>query len=319
MKGQYIVKVPALDPDGNERGTLNLPAIDVPVATYTSWNLRGESIGAAGELLSLQGAYIPFPLTRAARKPRKIRAPHLPNATATTTITSAGTWKRPIASPLLGICSPTTCRDSRRCASDSSHYSRRRKTPTAARVNQNMDRLVTTTHLEMTSRAQLRPATALNTTFDLIRAQIPSPELNRFLYTAVGANWCWFGRRSWSKAQWLAYLDRADLETWVAYVSGTPAGYFELERQSDANVEIVYFGLLPAFIGKKLGGPLLTAAVCRAWDMGAKRVWVHTCDLDHPKALANYEARGFKVFHVESKLEQLPDQPLEVWPGADVR
>jgi hypothetical protein len=67
VKGRYVVKVPAVDADGNERGTLNLPAITVPVATYTSWNLRDKSIGAAGELLALQGGYIPFPLTREAR------------------------------------------------------------------------------------------------------------------------------------------------------------------------------------------------------------------------------------------------------------
>jgi hypothetical protein len=67
VKARYVVKVPALDADGNELGTLNLPAITVPVATYTSWNLRNESIGAASELFSLQGGYIPFPLTRQAR------------------------------------------------------------------------------------------------------------------------------------------------------------------------------------------------------------------------------------------------------------
>jgi GNAT superfamily N-acetyltransferase len=180
-----------------------------------------------------------------------------------------------------------------------------------------MDRLVTTTHLEMTSREQLRPVPASTTAFNLVRVEIPCPELNRFLYTTVGAKWCWYSRRSWTKDRWLAYLDRPELETWVAYVSGTPAGYFELERQSAGNVEIVYFGLLPGFIGKGLGGPLLTAAVNRAWDTGATRVWVHTCDLDHPKALANYQARGFHIFHVESKTEQLPDKPWEVWPGAD--
>ncbi len=59
-KGAYAVRVPAYGPDGNERGTLNLPAIEVPVATYTSWNLRSEQIGAPGELLGLQGGYIPF-------------------------------------------------------------------------------------------------------------------------------------------------------------------------------------------------------------------------------------------------------------------
>jgi GNAT superfamily N-acetyltransferase len=180
-----------------------------------------------------------------------------------------------------------------------------------------MDRLVTTTHLEMNDRARLRPARSADAAFKLVRAEIPCPELNRFLYTAVGARYTWYTRLSWSRAQWLAYLDRPDLETWVAYVAGTPAGFFELERQEGGNVEIAYIGLLPSFIGKGLGGQLLTAAATRAWDMGAKRVWLHTCDLDHPGALANYQARGFTVFKVESNVEQIPDAPLEAWPGAE--
>jgi GNAT superfamily N-acetyltransferase len=176
-----------------------------------------------------------------------------------------------------------------------------------------MERLVTTTHLEMTDRAQLRPATASTVPFDLVQARIPSPELNRFFYTAVGARWTWYTRLPWSRAQWLAYLDRPELETWVAYVSGTPAGYFELERQAGDSVEIAYIGLLPSFIGKGIGGALLTAAVERAWEMGAKRVWLHTCDLDHPRALANYLARGFKMFKVERQVELIPDTLPEAW------
>jgi GNAT superfamily N-acetyltransferase len=154
---------------------------------------------------------------------------------------------------------------------------------------------------------------------EIVRAEIPCPELNRFLYTAVGTDWWWYSRLPWDRARWLSYLDRSDLETWVAYRSGTPAGYFELERQATGDVEIAYFGLLPKFIGKGLGAYLLTVATRRAWDMGAKRVWVHTCDLDHPRALANYQARGFRIFQVESKVEQLPDAALEVWPGANAR
>jgi hypothetical protein len=77
IKGHYAVKVPALDADGNERGTLNLPAITVPVATYTSWNLRDASIGAAGELLNLQGGYIPFAATRDQRQQTKDPRPSL--------------------------------------------------------------------------------------------------------------------------------------------------------------------------------------------------------------------------------------------------
>jgi len=68
VKESYGVRVPACGPDGNERGTLNLPAISVPVATYTSWNMRDDSIGAAGELLGLQGGYIPFARTKAERE-----------------------------------------------------------------------------------------------------------------------------------------------------------------------------------------------------------------------------------------------------------
>jgi hypothetical protein len=77
IKGLYAVKVPAVGPDGNTRGTLNLPAISVPVATYTSWNLRDASIGAAGELFSLQGAYIPFARTKAEREAAKDPRPSL--------------------------------------------------------------------------------------------------------------------------------------------------------------------------------------------------------------------------------------------------
>jgi GNAT superfamily N-acetyltransferase len=174
-----------------------------------------------------------------------------------------------------------------------------------------MQKLVTTTHLEMTSLAQLRPAPPPATPFQVMRAEVPCPELNRFLYVSVGGPWIWYGRLVWNRKKWMGYLDRPELETWLGYARGTPVGYFELERQARAagapDVEIAYFGLLPAFIGQGLGGALLTAAIERAWQMGAGRVWVHTCDLDHPSALANYQARGMTPFKVEQQMEDLPE------------
>jgi GNAT superfamily N-acetyltransferase len=101
-------------------------------------------------------------------------------------------------------------------------------------------------------------------------------------------------------------------------VSGTPAGYFELERQHEAAVELAYFGLLSRFIGKGIGGTLLTAAINRAWEMGAQRVWVHTCTLDHPQALSNYQARGFRIVRREDMVEELPNEPLQPWLGANL-
>lgn len=175
---------------------------------------------------------------------------------------------------------------------------------------------IITHHLEMTHPAQLVPARQPDTLFALMRVEIPCPPLSRFLYTAVGGDWYWMDRLGWSYAQWQDYLAQEGVETWVAYVSGTPAGYCELAVQSEGNVEIVYFGLLPAFIGHGLGGALLTEAVVRAWALGAQRVWLHTCSLDHPNALPGYQARGFRIFDIVHTEQDLPEKPLGPWPGA---
>lgn len=174
---------------------------------------------------------------------------------------------------------------------------------------------VTTYHLEMTDPSALRPAKE-NPALELKQAKIPCPELNRFLYTAVGGDWYWIDHLLWTYAQWQQWVDRPELQTWVGYVEGTPAGYFELEAQPGGHVEIAYFGLLPQFVGKGLGGHLLTAAIECGWQMGAKRVWVHTCTLDHPKALANYQARGMRLFKEEVKEEEQPARSPGPWPGA---
>jgi ribosomal protein S18 acetylase RimI-like enzyme len=176
--------------------------------------------------------------------------------------------------------------------------------------------VVTTYYLEMTSPAQLRPKRALRTDLVLGRVLTPQPELNRFFYTAVGGGWYWYERLPWTYADWRKYLDRAELQTWVLSASGVPAGYFELEAQAGGDIEIVYFGLLPAYVGQGLGGHLLTCAVEQAWALNVRRVWLHTCTLDHPQALANYAARGFQVTRQETTDLVLPPQPLGPWPGA---
>ena len=177
---------------------------------------------------------------------------------------------------------------------------------------------VTTWSLEMRDVAELEPARAPAVPVSIERAEVPQPELNRFLYTAVGGEWYWVGRLPWTYERWMAWLDRPEVETWVARCAGSPAGYFELERQDEGDVEIAYFGLLPQYIGKGIGGYLLTSTIRRAWALdGTRRVWVHTCSLDHPSALANYQARGLEVFEVETEAHDLPDAPPGPWPGAN--
>lgn len=182
-----------------------------------------------------------------------------------------------------------------------------------------MLRTVTIYSLEMTSPEELCPARPPAEEMEIRQARIPCPELNRFLYTAVGGDWFWIDRLVWTYDRWLAWLDRPELETWIGYVQGTPAGYFELERQpaeAGDSIEIAYFGLLPQFIGRGLGGALLTSAVRRAWEMGASRVWLHTCTLDGPASLANYQARGFRIFRTQTLVKDFPAEPPGPWPGA---
>jgi GNAT superfamily N-acetyltransferase len=176
-----------------------------------------------------------------------------------------------------------------------------------------VERSITITYLEMRRADQVIPYPGRRR-LDVVRAAVPCPELNRFLYLAVGSDWWWHERIEWGRDRWLAWVDRNEHETWVAYRDGTPAGYFELEAQPGGEVQIAYFGLLPSFIGCGLGPELLAAAAERAWEIATERVWLHTCTLDHPRALSNYLARGFRIYAVEEKMERLPEHKPSAWP-----
>jgi ribosomal protein S18 acetylase RimI-like enzyme len=175
---------------------------------------------------------------------------------------------------------------------------------------------VTTYYLEMHDPRHLRRKRSPRSDLALVRIEPAMPEINRFFYTAVGGDWFWTDRLPWSQQQWLNYLQRSELETWMLTVQGVPAGYFELEAQPGPDVEIAYLGLLPRFVGSGLGGHLLTSAIERGWAMGAHRVWIHTCTLDHPQALANYQARGMCLYKQETEVKDVSARPVGQWPGA---
>jgi GNAT superfamily N-acetyltransferase len=144
------------------------------------------------------------------------------------------------------------------------------------------------------SRADFRPSARLPH-YVLSRLTAPAPDVYRFLYVAVGTPYHWTDRLPWTAEQWGARLADPAVEVWVAYDEGAPLGWFELCRVEGATVELTYFGLLPHAVGQGHGGPLLTDAVRRAWELGAEQVEVNSCSLDHPSAMANYAARGFRV------------------------
>jgi len=128
-------------------------------------------------------------------------------------------------------------------------------------------------------------------------------QFNRDLYLRVGEQWDWVDKRSWTGEQWKEYATAPELETFAGYYDDALTGYFELRRDTEGGIEIAYFGLLLEWIGRGLGGALLTDAIEKAWraDPNPSRVWVHTCNRDHPKALANYQARGMIVYRVEQE------------------
>jgi ribosomal protein S18 acetylase RimI-like enzyme len=159
--------------------------------------------------------------------------------------------------------------------------------------------MATRTYLEMLSPRDLRGA---ESPFDGIRIErviARAPSFWRYLYTEVGRAYHWVDRLPWTDDEILRYLTDPAIQLWVMTSGGAPAGYFELRTVDDGSVEIAYFGLLPDFIGRGLGKYLLTVAVKQAWTLGARRVWLHTSTLDHPSALSNYLARGFKSFKTE--------------------
>lgn len=156
---------------------------------------------------------------------------------------------------------------------------------------------VVTTYLELPEREAFRPSFTTDPDVAVIESYIPFPAFYRFLYRVVGETHHWTMRLDWSDERLLEYLSRPSVTLLVLYVQGTPAGYIELNAESDEpDVEIAYFGLAPMFHGRGLGKHLLSTGVQRAFDDGASRVWVHTCTLDGPHALANYQARGFRPY-----------------------
>jgi GNAT superfamily N-acetyltransferase len=168
---------------------------------------------------------------------------------------------------------------------------------------------VTRTYLQMDAPSQLREA----------HPPVPAPQVQkvgdcsvsffRYLYAEVGRAYHWTDRLGWSDDAVRRHLDDPAVSLWLLSWQGAPAGYFELKKDADGSVEIAYFGLLPEYVGRGWGGFLLTEAVRAAWSLGAAKVWLHTCTLDHPAALPNYLRRGFRAVREEVYAANLPGAP----------
>ena len=131
----------------------------------------------------------------------------------------------------------------------------------------------------------------------------PNFQLNKFFYKNVGKKHHWVDRLIWTDNQWIDYINDKKVKTFILKKKDDLVGYYELILHLDQNeTEIAYFGILEEYQNQKLGSFLLTSAIKNSFSFNPKRVWVHTCSLDHKNALGNYISRGMRIFKKESIL-----------------
>lgn len=153
---------------------------------------------------------------------------------------------------------------------------------------------VTITFLAMDAPPTSLPPPAPAVAHAIMRANNPTVSFYRYLYHTIGEDYLWWERRALSDDELRTIITSDAVEVFVFYVDGVPAGYFEIVTDTKKDeVDIGYFGLLPEFVGRRLGAYLLRAAIDEAWSRNPGRVTVNTCTLDHPQALPNYQRAGF--------------------------
>ncbi len=162
---------------------------------------------------------------------------------------------------------------------------------------------VTTTYLEMLGHPQ-RAVPPPRGGLVVVHARKPTVAYYRSLYDAVGKDYDWTSRKKLSDAELAALLNDRRLEVHVLMADGIPAGFAELDRRVEGEIELVQFGLMPEFIGQGLGRYFLQWTIDRAWSYGPRRFWLHTCTKDHPAALPNYLKAGFIIYKEEFKDEE---------------
>ena len=164
-----------------------------------------------------------------------------------------------------------------------------------------MNKKIQRNYLEINSLKDLKDSKNSPEGYIVQLVQPSDFQLNKFFYKNIGKKHHWVDRLAWTEKQWIEYISNKRIKTYVLKKNKDLAGYFELIIHDDKKeVEIAYFGLLEEYQNKKLGSFLLSSAIKNSFFSNPKRVWVHTCSLDHKNALKNYISRGMKIFKKET-------------------
>ena len=156
-------------------------------------------------------------------------------------------------------------------------------------------------YLEIKSLKELKDLKFFPDEYSIEAADPNDFQINKFFYKNIGKDHRWVDRLVWTDKQWIDYVSNQKVKTYILKKNKNLAGYFELIFHKDKKeTEIAYLGLLREFQNKKLGSFLLSSAIKNSFSKNIKRVWVHTCSLDHKNALTNYINRGMKIFKKET-------------------
>lgn len=163
------------------------------------------------------------------------------------------------------------------------------------------------TALEMVVRPRPSPLPA--SPFRLVHWAAPESERYRALFRRVGGPWLWYSRLGMDEERMRAILDDRLVEVYAAVDrSGIEIGMVELDFRVADTCGLTYFGLIPELAGKGHGNWLMGHTLALAWRKHVRRLWVHTCTLDHPAALSFYRRHGFTPY--KRTLETFPDPRL---------
>ena len=151
---------------------------------------------------------------------------------------------------------------------------------------------VQVTFLEMHEQPANTIPAAYNMHFELLPKPIEVNEYRSYYY-GVGKQWYWLDRMMMDDSLLYDKINAPNVDIYVLYIDEQVAGFAEFVREKDY-VEILYFGLLPAFIGKGYGHYFLQTVIETAWSYQPKHIQLNTCALDHPNALSVYKKAGFR-------------------------
>ena len=164
-----------------------------------------------------------------------------------------------------------------------------------------MSKQIERNYLEINSLEELVETAAPSKNLILKLVNPADFQLNKFFYKQIGRKYSWIDRLEWTDNVWIKYIENENVKTYVLKESKELVGYFEkIYHQDRKETEIAYLGILEEYFGKNYGSYLLSEAIKISFINKSKRVWVHTCSLDHKNALKNYQNRGMKIFKKET-------------------